>query len=135
MYNFSHKSLERIKTLHKDLQILLMELIEVIDFSVLCGHRTKKEQDKAFAEGKTKLKYPDGKHNAYPSLAVDIIPYPVDWKDYKRIYFFSGIVKGIAYRLKEEGKITHSLRWGGDWDNDNDFNDQTFNDLVHWELV
>ncbi len=26
------------------------------------------------------------------------------------------------------------IRWGGDWDRDGDTTDQTFNDLVHWEL-
>ena len=28
-----------------------------------------------------------------------------------------------------------SLRWGGDWDGDGDRTDQTFNDLMHWELI
>ncbi len=26
------------------------------------------------------------------------------------------------------------LRWGGDWDRDAEFDDQTFNDLPHFEL-
>ena len=25
------------------------------------------------------------------------------------------------------------IRWGGDWDRDNDLADQSFNDLVHFE--
>jgi hypothetical protein len=27
-----------------------------------------------------------------------------------------------------------SIRWGGDWDGDGDFKDQTLVDLVHWEI-
>ena len=27
------------------------------------------------------------------------------------------------------------LRWGGDWDGDNELRDQTFNDLVHFEVI
>ena len=27
------------------------------------------------------------------------------------------------------------LRWGGDWNDNKDFSDQTFDDLVHFELV
>ena len=26
------------------------------------------------------------------------------------------------------------IRWGGDWDSDNNLNDQNFMDLVHFEL-
>ena len=37
--------------------------------------RTKTEQDELFAKGKTKLKYPESKHNRDPSLAIDIAPY------------------------------------------------------------
>jgi len=40
-----------------------------------------------------------------------------------------------AERLYNEGKITHKLRWGGDWDSDKVFDDQNFDDLPHFELV
>ena len=28
----------------------------------------------------------------------------------------------------------NNMRWGGDWDKDFDLDDQTFNDLCHFEL-
>jgi peptidoglycan L-alanyl-D-glutamate endopeptidase CwlK len=48
---------------------------------------------------------------------VDVAPYPIDWEDYEKFYWFGGYI-----------------RWGGDWDGDGDFKDQTLVDLVHWEI-
>ena len=42
--------------------------------------------------------------------------------------FFGGLVTGLA---KQKGI---PLRWGGDWDGDNNFKDNRFDDLVHFEL-
>jgi len=42
---------------------------------------------------------------------------------------------GTAARLKAEGRMTHDLRWGGDWDRDTQVDDNNFDDLVHFELV
>src|SRR6185369_7204924 len=110
-------------------------VIRTFDCTVLEGYRNEEDQEKAFNAGNTKLHWPNGKHNRQPSFAVDVSPYPVDWKDTKRFYHFAGFVLGVAVRLKEEGKMTHAIRWGGDWDCDHDLNDQTFNDLVHFELI
>ncbi len=62
-------------------------------------------------------------------MAVDIAPYPIDWKDHKRFYYLAGIVKGVASQMGIK------VRWGGDWDSDNDLNDQSFMDLGHFEIV
>jgi peptidoglycan L-alanyl-D-glutamate endopeptidase CwlK len=53
----------------------------VSDLTVLCGYRGQAEQDKAFRDGASKLQWPRSKHNRTPSAAVDIAPYPVDWKN------------------------------------------------------
>ena len=46
-----------------------------------------------------------------------------------RFYDFGGYVVGAAHRLGVP------IRWGGDWDQDHDvFDDQTFQDLVHFEI-
>jgi hypothetical protein len=63
------------------------------------------------------------------SRAVDVAPYPIDWNDTRRFDHFAGIVVGIAHRSGVK------IRWGGNWDRDNDLNDQNFNDLVHFELI
>ena len=74
------------------------------------------------------LSYPKSKHNRQPSLAADVIPYPVDWEDSKRFYHFAGFVEGIAAAKGIK------IRWGGDWDGDRSFADQNFHDLPHFEL-
>jgi peptidoglycan L-alanyl-D-glutamate endopeptidase CwlK len=120
---------------HPDLQILFNEVIKYFDCTIICSHRGEEEQNNAFARGASKLKFPNSKHNQLPSLAVDVLPYPVVWSDTKRMNLFAGFVKGIAVMLKNEGKITHGIRWGGDWDSDTEVSDNQFNDLPHFELV
>lgn len=129
MYKFSKTSLERLSTCHVDLQKLFNEVIKHYDCTIVCGHRSKEEQNLAFKKGNSKLQYPKSKHNVYPSVAVDVAPYPIDWNDMSRFYHFGGYVLGVADILNIK------LRWGGDWDSDNDLKDQTFMDLVHFELV
>lgn len=128
-FEFSLFSESKLKTCHPYLREVLQAAILVYDFRILEGHRTEEEQSDAFFKGHSKVMWPDSKHNSLPSKAVDIAPYPIDWNDKVRFYFLAGIVKGIA-RLKGI-----NIRWGGDWDSDGDFKDQTFDDLVHFELI
>ncbi len=135
MPKFSQESFSKLSTCHIDLQVLFFEVIRHFDCQVLEGYRNQEDQEKAFQAGNSKLHWPNGKHNHQPSLAVDVSPYPVNWNNSKRFYWFAGYVMGIAEKLKEEGKITHAIRYGGDWDGDFQIDDQTFNDLVHFELI
>jgi peptidoglycan L-alanyl-D-glutamate endopeptidase CwlK len=135
MAKFSTLSKQRLETCHPDLQTLFNEVIQYIDCTILCGHRNKEDQNKAFEEGKSQKKWPDGNHNKLPSLAVDVIPYPIDWNDHAGIKYFAGFVMGVAKLLKAEGKMKCDIRWGGDWDRDHDLKDNKFNDLVHFEVV
>jgi len=114
------------------LQRILTEALQIFDHSVICGYRDLSAQLALFLEKKSKVRM--GKHNVKPSLAADVIPYPLtdanDWsKDRDRMIYFAGIVKGLAY------KHGVKIRWGGDWDGDNDLSDQTFYDLAHFEIV
>lgn len=139
MPNFSKRSLNNLATCHIDLQILFMEVIKFFDCIVTEGYRDKEAQEKAFNEGKSKVHYPNGKHNKNPSIAVDVYPYEpktvVDWNDNQRFHYFAGYVMGIAQKLKDEGRITHSVRWGGDWDRDTQTKDESFRDTGHFELI
>lgn len=128
MYAFGKRSKKHLQTIDVKLQEILLEAIKIIDFSIIDGHRSEEDQNKAFSEGKSKLRYPDSKHNSYPSQAVDIAPYPIDWDDLGRFAFLQGIIKGIAH---EKGI---SVRLGIDWDSDGDIRDQDFMDYVHIEL-
>jgi len=145
MAQFGKTSQERLNTCHQDLQKICNEAIKTIDFSVLEGKRLDELQYKYFEEGKSKL---DGineksKHQVTEerpkSEAVDVAPYPIDFKnDLKhraRFYMLAGVFFQAAATLLEKGEISHELRWGGDWDSDKDFEDQSFDDLPHFELI
>lgn len=135
MPSYSARSRERLNTCHKDLQLIFNTVISNFDNSILCGHRGEAEQMAAYKSGRSKIKWPNGKHNKTPSMAVDAAPYPIDWRDRERFYYFAGYVMGAAQVLHDGGMITHRLRWGGDWDRDTEVADNGFDDLVHFELV
>lgn len=129
---FGRASQERLATLHPDLQGVLIEAIEHRDFVIVCGHRNEADQNKALAEGKSKVAFPNSKHNSMPSLAVDIAPYTgraIDWNDAKAFAALAGFVCGIAAARGVK------LRWGGDWNSDGATSDERFVDLPHLEVA
>lgn len=145
MYHFGKTSQARLNTCHIDLQKICNEVIKNIDFSVLEGARTLEKQQEYFKDGKSKL---DGvnkksKHQVSKekplSTAVDVAPYPIDFKNQSkaraRFYLLAGYFFQASQTLFEAGEIAHKIRWGGDWDSDKDFKDQSFDDLPHFELI
>ncbi len=128
MPSFSARSLEKLNTCDERLQKIMKEAIKHVDFTILEGHRDEETQNEYFRQGKSKLKYPKGKHNSIPSKAIDVAPYPIDWSDTRRFDHLAGIIVGIGLTMGIK------LRWGGDWDGDYSFKDQTFHDLPHFEL-
>ncbi len=139
MPSFGKDSADKLAQCHPDLQRLFNEVVKTYDCSILTGHRGQKEQDEAVAKGLSKTPWPTGNHNATPSNAVDAAPYPIKWgatgdtkKDSKQIarfYHFAGFVQAKAEQLGIK------IRFGGDWDRDGDFEDQSFDDLDHFEIV
>lgn len=129
MPSFGKSSQDKLATCDPRLQKVFNEVIKHFDCTVIEGHRGEEAQNKAFAEGKSKLKYPQGKHNKIPSLAADVLPYPIDWNDTNRMRYFAGFVVGIAATMGIK------LRWGGDWNQNTELKDNSFNDLPHFELV
>ena len=129
MPRFGTSSKKNLSSCDMRLQRLFEAVVKDFDCSVICGHRNKAEQRRAYQEGKSKLDWPRSNHNTFPSVAVDVVPYPVDWNDTRAFYFLAGMIKAKA---KEMGL---NVRWGGDWDGDGFFKDQTFHDLPHWELL
>jgi len=128
MPRFGSRSINRIKTCDQRLQELFYEVVKHFDCTIIEGSRGKERQDKAYADGKSKVKYPNGKHNQFPSVAVDVAPYPIDWSDRDRFHYFGGFVLGVA---KQKGL---NIRWGGDWNMDTQTKDNKFDDLVHFEI-
>jgi peptidoglycan L-alanyl-D-glutamate endopeptidase CwlK len=137
-FSFSQHSKNQRATLHPDLQIICDTLLKFHDFKIETGHRGEAEQNAAFSAKRSKLKFPNSKHNSNPSMAMDLLPFVngtfIGWTELSQWRFFAGYVMGVAVSLYDSGAITHRLRWGGDWSGDNDLSDNTFNDLPHFEL-
>ena len=110
-YVFGKRSKEKLAQCHADLQLIANEALKVsrMDFGISEGHRTIEKQQEYFHAGKSKV---DGikikeKNNYQPTVAFMI----------------------------NEGKITHRLRWGFNWDMDGEIGtDQRFQDMPHFEL-
>ena len=128
MPKFGKRSKERLATCDERLQKIFNEVIKYIDCSVLEGHRGEARQNKLCDEGKSKVRFPNGRHNANPSRAVDVTPYPVDWEDRERQTLFAGFVIGIATSMGI------NIRWGGDWNKDFKVQGNKFDDFPHFEL-
>jgi peptidoglycan L-alanyl-D-glutamate endopeptidase CwlK len=122
-------SLMRLSTCHDLIKIVILEVSKHIDITVLEGHRNEAAQDLAVAQGRSKTPWPTSKHNLMPSKAIDIAPYPVDWSDVARFNYLAGFVKGIAAAKGIK------IRWGGDWDSDNNLKEEAFKDLPHFEVI
>ena len=132
MAKFGRKSNINLSSAHSDLQRLFREVVKIYDCSVLYGHRSQDEQDEMYLSVPpvTKVKWPDSKHNSVPSMAVDVAP----WIDGgvcfepRKCYHFAGYVLRVAHELGIK------IRCGADWDSDNNINDQSFRDIIHFEL-
>ena len=99
--------------------------IKVMDFKVIDGLRTLEEQKINVARGKSWTL--DSKH--LDGLAVDLAPWPVNWKDTEMFCVLAGVMKAAAHTQGIK------LRWGGDWDSDNSAVDERQRDSGHFELV
>jgi peptidoglycan L-alanyl-D-glutamate endopeptidase CwlK len=129
MPKFSEKSQSNLSSCDDDLQKLFNLVVQGFDCTIIEGHRGEESQNEKFRTGKSKVKYPRGKHNVLPSKAVDVAPYPIDWNDRERFTYFAGYVKAKAEDMG------FRVRWGGDWNSDWEVKDNGFDDLVHFELL
>ena len=130
MPSFGNRSRRALATCRDELRVLAEEAIAVgMDFAVLEGHRSADRQEQLFRDGFSTVRFPDSKHNPLPAEAMDLAPWPIDWRDERRFYHLAGIVRAIA---SEQGL---ELRWGGDWAGTFDLASNNFMDLAHFELV
>jgi len=126
---FSTLSEQRLATCDPRLQAILKEAIRHVDFTIMCGFRGPDEQEDAFRTGRSKVRWPNSKHNRRPSVAVDLAPFPVDWTDTARFARLAGYIERIAH---EQGV---KLRWGGDFDQDGRTVGEKFIDMPHLEIA
>ena len=148
-HKFGKTSAERLKTCHPDLIKIMTLALEFspVDFSITCGHRTAKEQQRLYQQGRTTkgsiVTNVDGikklsDHNAFPSRVVDFHAYvPTNKKmtfDHRTLSVIAGCVFSAARVLMSSGAINPKsfIRWGGDWDRDGVIVvDQNLIDLPH----
>lgn len=137
MPTLSKRSREILETCDLRLQEIANVAIRIFDFSVTEGHRGEELQEKYFREGRTKLHFPDGAHNQFPSCAMDLVPYPApktpeEWASHEtalRFHLLAGIILGIGVSR------SYWIRWGGDWNRNGRSSDERFKDFPHFELV
>ena len=131
-HKFGTTSTSRLITCDKQLIWLFNEVLKYQDCTILCGYRDEAAQNKALAEKKSTVKWPNSKHNTLPSKAVDVAPYPIpeNWTR-PQFDYFAGCVMTVAQQLGIK------IRWGGDWNQNGVLVEpsQKFDDLVHFELV
>lgn len=109
-------SLAALGTAHPELQRLIKLVSQYIDagalryagitdIAVLCGYRDKAGQDKAFKDKASKVQWPNSKHNRMPSDAVDVVVYPVAYKDKAyagKMAVLHAFICGVAARIGVE---------------------------------
>ena len=133
-FRFGKTSQGKLCTVHLDLEIIMEDALDtgIMDFSIIEGHRGRAEQNRYYILGKSKVKFPDGKHNKKPSQAVDAAPFINGKVSWNKLHccVLAGIILACA------AKRGIKIRWGGNWDMDSEpITDQNFQDLVHYELV
>ncbi len=109
MFNYSDRSESNLKTCHEDIQVVFRSVIQFYDHSVLCGFRGKEKQNQAHADGMSLLTFPLSDHNVFPSLAVDAVPYPLDWDDHEEFALLIGRVLQVADMLSIN--LKSGIRW------------------------
>jgi peptidoglycan L-alanyl-D-glutamate endopeptidase CwlK len=115
MFKFGKRSLTNLSTCEEALQKLAHQALQTSprDFTIICGHRNKSDQDAAFASGDSQLKWPRSMHNKWPSHAFDFAPYPLDWSD---IDAFKEIGEHILETWDGmDESADWEIQWGGAW--------------------
>lgn len=135
-HRWGARSQEALATVRPELRAVCDRALAVspFDLTVTCGKRSREDQEKAVREGRSKVHWPHGKHNVENdedlARAVDIHPYPVNFRDTARYLVLNGIMLACAAELGVK------LRLGTNWDGDGEFlTDQRFDDYPHHELV
>lgn len=131
MSNWSDNSLQVRASLDPRLKVMVDELLTYMDVSLICGHRTPQQQAAYFAAGTSKVEWPNSKHNMYPSLAVDMQPYPYPDNE-NDLRAALGYMAGLCWMIAEREGF--SIRWGGDWNRNGSVTDNGFDDLFHLEI-
>lgn len=138
-YIYGQRSRDRLATCHPSIAAVMTRALELspFDLTIVCGWRGEEDQNKAYAEKKSKLRWPQSKHNATVngqpmSNAVDVAPYvagTIPWDD--RVLF--SVMAGVIFAAARERGV--KIRWGGNWGPTWAPALNKFPDLPHFELM
>ncbi len=128
------RSEQNLKGVHPDLVKVVRRAIEIsnIDFKVGEGVRTLERQKKLVAEGKSKTlnsRHIPGKDKLGKAVDLWVIKGGTVVWDQQSYVDLSKFVIQAAKELKV------SIRWGGDWDSDGNWKEESFFDGPHYELL
>lgn len=161
MYSYGRRSQAVLDELDPAFRPPLMDVIKIVNISLLEGMRPEDEQNAKVEAGASKVIWPNSAHNVlYKSQKVrgfDAMPWyadkpgGIDWRtdkelaeaiarqdaeafkdileNIKRIHYTTGIVRGV---FRAHGII---LINGNDWDGDNEFDDHSFSDSPHYQVI
>jgi hypothetical protein len=132
--HFGPKSSERLKTMHSDIQSVLIAVMAESetpeeDFIIIWGWRSEEEQRIAFEKGTSHVLPPksyhncserdDGSYDMEMSDAGDTMPWPIEWPDKENdtpVEYVRKMLRiyNLAYRiLKKAEELDIELEWGG----------------------
>ena len=129
MPKFSRASMENLEGVHPLLADWTLELVVVMNCTVISGVRDMTTQREYVALGVSKtmnsmhLIQPDGYGHA-----VDLAPYPIKYERTRQFDLLAGMGWMLAH------KMGINILWGGDWDRDLNVYDQNFNNLGHFQI-
>ena len=118
MFKFGKNSLKRLNELDPRLKALavLMMSKQGIDFAIIGVDMVETEQNAAFYAGRSKVRFPNSKHNSLPARAYDRVPYPIplnavgDWDDKSPLWDqLAALEQQCAEELGIE--IVNSIPW------------------------
>lgn len=148
-FTFGAASLKALEGVHPDLVRVARRALAAskVDFRVLEGVRTPERQKQLYAQGRTK---PGPKvtwtlnsnHFVNPKTgyghAVDLLPAPYDWKleDPKTTPEIDDNFAKVALAMYQAASdLGVRIRWGANWDGDNQWREKGEGDNPHFELV
>lgn len=128
MPTFGKTSESRLIGVYPRLVTWAHRVVEIMDCTVIYGVRTLEQQKELFLSGASRTL--DSYHLVQEDgfgHAIDLAPYPINWKNYDQWWLLIGVGLAVAHDMNLP------IVNGRDWDGDMDFDDQKFNDFAHWQ--
>jgi len=132
---FGNSSLKQRDTMDSDIKLIFDEVVKRFDISLIEAHRTAERQHEHWQKGRVLkeilldpkvrdnweivnkdnvVTYKDGyekesRHQEYPAIAVDVVPYPSMWSDVEELDALAEVVYEVQDELFAEGRITKKI--------------------------